>query len=252
VASFGGLGAILKARLYLLSTVSALALAGNAFAADMPVKAPPPVAAAVFSWTGFYVGAHGGFAWLRHEQSITGNQIFTCNFPTPLGTCRVNDTGAVFGGQIGYNWQTGPNWVIGIEADGSWTGLKETKQFSIPGGFHIVNDKIDWLASLRGRVGFVAGQTLFYGTGGVAFANFNAGWSYTTSGIRAQLDKTTVGWVAGGGVEHAFSRNWSARAEFLHYGLGKHSVTSSIGGPTYTTSFRHDVSVVRLGINFRP
>jgi outer membrane immunogenic protein len=243
----------LKARYVLLSTVSALALSGVASAADLPVKAPPPVAAAIFSWTGFYVGAHGGVAWLRHEQTITGPGISTCNFPTPLGTCRVNDTGAVFGGQVGYNWQAAPNWLIGIEADGSWTGLKETKRFPIGGGgaFHIANDKIDWLASLRGRVGLVAGQTLFYATGGVAFANFNAGWSFTSGSARAQADKTTAGWVAGGGIEHAFSRNWSARAEFLHYGLGNKSITSTTGG-TYTTAFRHDVSVVRLGINFRP
>jgi outer membrane immunogenic protein len=247
----------MTARRYLLSTVSALALAGNAFAADLPVKAPPPAAPVIFSWTGFYIGAHGGVAWLRHEQTMAGvgaANVTTCNFPTPYGSCRLDDTGAVFGGQIGYNWQAGPNWLIGIEADGSWTGLKETKQFPLggPGSFHSVNDKIDWLASVRGRLGFVAGQTLFYATGGVAFANFNAGWSRSGSDSLLQVDKTATGWVAGGGIEHAFTRNWSARVEFLHYGLGTKSVTSSIGGPTYTTSFRHDVSVVRLGINFRP
>jgi outer membrane immunogenic protein len=244
----------LKARLHLLSTVSALALAGNAFAADLPVKAPPPVAAAVFSWTGFYVGAHGGVAWLRHKQDMSGAVgILTCNSPTPLGTCRLDDTAAVLGGQVGYNLQVSPNWLIGIEADGSWTGLKETKQFPFgAGSFHIVNDKVDWLASVRGRVGIIAGQTLFYGTGGVAFAHYDAGWSRSNSDSLLQVSKTAVGWVAGGGIEHAFSRNWSARAEFLHYGLGKQSVTSSIGGPTYTTAFRHGVSVVRLGINFRP
>jgi outer membrane immunogenic protein len=247
-----GSGATLKARLLLLSTVSVLALSGVASAADLPVKAPPAVVAAVSSWTGWYVGGHGGIAWLRHKQDMTGFGILTCN-ATPLGTCRLDDTGAVLGGQIGYNWQASPNWLIGIEADGSWTGFKESKQFPFGvGSFHNIDDKIDWLASLRGRVGVIAGQTLFYGTGGVAFANFDAGWSRSNSNSLLQVDKTTVGWVAGGGIEHAFSRNWSARAEFLHYGLGKKSITSSIGGPTYTTAFRHDVSVVRLGINFRP
>ena len=116
---------------------------------------------------------------------------------------------------------------------------------------HIQNDKIDWLASVRGRAGFVAGETLFYATGGVAFANFNAGWFRSNGVARGQFDATVTGWVAGGGIERAFSRNWSARAEFLHYGFGTKSLTSTTGG-TYTTAFRHDVSAVRLGINFRP
>jgi outer membrane immunogenic protein len=241
------LGSIVKARLYLLSTVSALALAGNAFAADMPVKAPPPAPAAIFSWTGFYVGGHGGFGWLRHSQAITGTGLVTCHSPSPLGTCKFDDTGAVAGGQIGYNLQAAPNFLIGVEADGSWTGFKKTQTF----GVHVQNDKIDWLASVRGRAGFVAGETLFYATGGVGFANFDAGWRRSNGAARAQFDKTITGWVAGGGIERMFSRNWSARAEFLHYGFGTKSLTSTTGG-TYTTAFRHDVSVVRLGINFRP
>jgi outer membrane immunogenic protein len=239
------MGAHLKARLYLLSTVSALALSGMAFAADMPVKAPPPPA--VVSWTGFYVGGHGGIGWLRASETISNN-IFVCA-PVAGATCDIHKTGAVFGGQVGYNWQN-REWVFGIEADGSWTGLKKTVSYA-PAAPHISNDKVDWLASVRGRVGWAMGETLFYATGGVAFANFNAGWSQIGGAARAQFDKTTVGWVAGGGIERMFSRHWSARAEFLHYGLGKSSFGSTVGG-TYTTTFRHDVSVVRLGINFRP
>lgn len=247
----GEWGRILKARHYLLSTVSALALSGVASAADLPVKAPPPAVVVAPSWNGFYIGGHGGFGWLRHEQTITGNGLFTCNFPTPLGTCKFNDTGAFAGGQIGYNWQTAPNFLIGVEADGSWTGIKKSQTFQTGGVSHIQNDKIDWLASVRGRAGFLAGETLFYATGGVAFANFNAGWFRIGGAARGQFNATVTGWVAGGGIERAFSRNWSVRAEFLHYGLGTKSLTGTTGG-TYTTAFRHDVSVVRLGINFRP
>jgi opacity protein-like surface antigen len=96
---------------------------------------------------------------------------------------------------------------------------------------------------------------LFYGTGGVAWGQFNVGWR-STGGNVLQFDKTATGWVAGGGIEKMFGRNWSARAEFLHYGFGSKSVTAPgtgvFSGITYTSSFRHDVSVVRLGINFRP
>ena len=241
----------MKARLYLLSTVSALALAGNAFAADMPVKAPIVAPAAVFSWTGFYVGGHGGVAWLDHSQTIT-TQSTSCTeaFGTPT-KCSVDASGAVFGGQVGFNWQVN-QLVFGIEADASWTNLKKTAVYTTFGFPFTLNDKVEWLSSVRGRLGFAIGQTLVYGTGGVAFANFDAGWQRNTAGGRNQLDKTVTGWVAGGGIEHAFTRNWSARAEFLHYGLGKSTNSNNYFGQTYSTVFRHDVSVVRLGINFRP
>ena len=93
---------------------------------------------------------------------------------------------------------------------------------------------------------------LVYATGGVAFAGFEAGWASVGGPAQLQVDKSTVGWVAGGGIERMFTRNWSARAEFLHYGLGKKTVASTTGANTYTTAFRHDVSVVRLGISYRP
>lgn len=244
----------MKARRYLLSTVSTLALTGAAVAADLPVKAPP-APAAVVSWAGFYVGGHGGLGWLQHSQSYASNiPIATCG-PVARAKCELSTTGGVFGAQAGYNWQQ-QQWVFGIESDISWTSLKRTSTFfpQFPGTFfHSIHDRIDWLASVRGRLGWAAGDVLLYATGGVAFASVNAGWFRSGSIVRDQIDKTTTGWVAGGGFEKMFNRNWSARAEFLHYGFGRttHS-TTFFGANTYTTSFRHDVSVVRLGVNFRP
>lgn len=245
----GPWGRVLHVKNYLLSTVSALALSGAASAADLPVKAPPPAPAVVLSWAGPHVGVHGGVGWLHASQTLTGG--------TPLSTCAiggrpkcdVNATGGVFGGQVGYNWQQ-RELVFGVEVDASWTSLKKSVSFA-PVTAHNINEKVSWLSSARGRLGWAMGDTLFYATGGVAFVNFDSGWSRTGGAARGQFDKTTTGWVAGGGIERMFSRNWSARAEFLHYGLGTKSLTSTVGG-TYTTAFRHDVSVVRLGVNFRP
>jgi outer membrane immunogenic protein len=239
----------LRTRNYLLSTVSALAISSAASAADIPLKAPQ--IAPVISWAGPYIGAHGGVGWLNASQTVTGPiGIATCTTVSGA-TCEVNATGAVFGGQLGYNWQM-REWVFGVEADASWSGLNKTASFSpFPGFSHVINEKIDWLSSFRGRLGWAMGDTLFYATGGLAVANFNDGWLRIGGSARAQFDKTTAGWVAGGGIEKILSRNWSARAEFLHYGLGKTSLGSTVGG-TYTTAFRHDISVFRLGVNFRP
>jgi outer membrane immunogenic protein len=240
----------LKARLHLLSTVSALALASNAFAADMPVKAPPPAVVVAPSWSGFYLGGHAGFAWLRHSHTVAGPVTTSiCTGFTNSQTCSLRDTGAVAGGQIGYNWQQGAL-VFGVEADGSWTGLKKTASFA-PAFNGAINDKVEWLASVRGRLGWAVGDMLLYGTGGVAWGQFNFGWR-SVNNAALQFDKSATGWVAGGGIEKMFGRHWSARAEFLHYGFGKNSVTGSIPAGTYTSSFRNDISVVRLGINFRP
>jgi outer membrane immunogenic protein len=248
----------MKARLHLLSTVSALALAGSAFAADMPVKAPPPVVVVAPSWTGFYVGGHGGIGWLRHKQTITSGAGNVCSLAVlgnpPFETCSIEDTGAVAGGQIGYLLQY-QQFVIGIEADGSWTGLNKSASFaSFPGFQGVFDAKVEWLTSVRGRLGVAVNDWLFYGTGGVAWASVNEGWQAPFGpALNARLNKTISGWVAGGGIEKMFGRNWSVRAEYLYYGL--RSTTNVVTVPnfgTYSTAFRNDVSVVRLGINFRP
>jgi outer membrane immunogenic protein len=237
--------------LHLLSTVSALALAGNAFAADMPVKAPPPAVVVAPTWAGFYVGGHGGFAWLRNEHTISGTQTASiCTGFTNSQTCSLRDTGAVAGGQIGYNWQQ-RELVFGIEVDGSWTNLKKTTSFATAAFDGSINDKVEWLASVRGRLGWAMGDMLFYGTGGVAWGQFDFGWRQQANRT-FQSDKSATGWVAGGGIEKAFSRNWSARAEFLYYGFGRKSASGLVAQNTYTSSFRNDISVVRLGINYRP
>ena len=130
---------VLQVRLYLWSTVSALALSGAASAADLPVKAPPP-APAVISWAGPYIGAHGGIGWLRASQTVTGPILISTCTTTGGATCDLDATGAVFGGQVGYNWQQ-REWVFGIEADASWTSLKKSVSFSPfgPGFSHVIN-----------------------------------------------------------------------------------------------------------------
>ena len=53
----------MKGNLLASVAVVALIAAGPALAADLPMKAPPAVAAAVWSWSGFYIGVHGGYGW---------------------------------------------------------------------------------------------------------------------------------------------------------------------------------------------
>lgn len=245
-----------------LATVSSLAIVGavsSAAAADLParvpVKAAPVVAAPAFDWTGFYIGVHGGGAWLDHKQSTRpGNGI--C--PPSQRDCTLKVAGGMFGGLIGYNLQSG-RFVYGIEADASWLGTRRSADFPDIGvaaqsPVMTMTAKVDWLATVRGRVGITMSPTLLYFTGGVAFAGVKSGWTDNDPAPANDaifLDETRVGWVAGGGIEHAFARNWTVRVEGLYHDLGTTTRTASLPAGTYTTTFRHRIATVRGAVALR-
>jgi outer membrane immunogenic protein len=146
--------------------------AGGAAAADMsaPVyKAPPRIP--VFSWTGWYIGVHAGGAWgtkeWRDPSTFDGFVTFTSN-DTTLDNYGVN--GLLGGGQIGYNYQSGA-WVWGIEAQGSWAGIRGSS--ACPGSLAFLRGdvscrtNVDALGSLAVRLGGTIGRAMLYVKGGV-------------------------------------------------------------------------------------
>ena len=172
-------------------------------AADMAVKAPP-LPAPVYSWTGGYIGANGGYGW----GGWNSNSLAAI-FPDGGSTTADPDVHGWFGGvTAGYNWQTSPQWVVGIEGDFDWTGERasdgsnasttgpgpSTGFCDFGGGCSIVTATTSandwrklWFATLRGRVGFLIEPTwLLYGTGGIAFADtkFSTSSSTTVSIVR--------------------------------------------------------------------
>jgi outer membrane immunogenic protein len=240
----------MRSRAILLSTASYLAVTSVAYAADIPVlKAPPPPVVA--SWTGFYIGIHGGVAGFNAKETATAPFLTTPQICSGTAPCRLSDTSGVLGGQAGYNWQI-QNWVIGVEGDGSWINAKATATIPFVDGVDSANAKLSWLASARGRVGFVVadGAGLIYGTAGAAWGGVKEGWVENGYGRFGQLNKTLTGVVAGGGVEAMVSRNWTFRAEALWYGFEKQTINNIFAG-TYTTRFTNSVLVGRLGLNFK-
>ena len=131
--------------------LAALVFGAPANAADAPIKGPYYKAAPVFSWTGFYIGAHVGYGW---------GDAFD-------GAAFVDIDGAFGGAQLGYNWQFNRNWVFGIETDISASDIGV-------GGFNV-----DWFGSTRVRLGYAMDRTLFYATAGIGYAgtNFSSGQS---------------------------------------------------------------------------
>jgi len=214
---------------------------GSASAADMKFKAPPPPPAPVYNWTGFYIGAHAG--------GDSDNDNF--NF-VPAGTSTSNSANSfIGGGQVGYNFQVS-SWVLGVEGDGSWTNLASGAP--CPNPFFTCSHSIGWLASLRGRLGYLAtGQALFYVTGGAGFSDVN----HTASppGVApfvftGTYSNTQVGYAVGGGLEYAIAQHWSVRVEDLYYGLGSSTAAPGTLSAANSTKVTNNVNTLDFGVNY--
>ena len=167
----------------------AAAMALPSFAADMSRPAfKAPSSAAPWNWTGFYVGINGGYGFGKS------------NWTNVAGTTGdFNVRGALAGGTIGYNLQTGM-WVWGLEGDVDASWIKGTDATIC------CETKNEWLATARGRIGYAFDRWLPFLTGGAAFGDVKM----TPIGFPAET-LTKIGWTAGGGLEYAFQGAWSAK-----------------------------------------
>jgi len=202
--------------------------AAPAFAADLPsIKAPlepvlPPVEVA--NWTGVYIGADLGGVWAQGRYSFPG------------ATVNVNGDSVMGGGFIGYNYQFG-NFVLGLEGDVQ--GLSVDRRDASG----MLRVQQDLLASINGRVGFSFGNALVYAIGGVAFSDtkfWNGASSWTNS---------DVGYDIGGGLEYAFTPNWTVRAEYRYYDFGKVTKTPAVPAPSF--GFQKTDNTVRVGVAYK-
>jgi outer membrane immunogenic protein len=269
----------------LFAATAALVFAGSsAVAADLPIRAPaykaPP--SAYFSWTGCYIGAYAGGAWGggvdTHDPRSTGGAFAAGTFynaPTANagngGTFGFDqDSSVIAGGTLGCNWQAPASaFVLGIEAEGGYIRLRgdTIDPFSTPlyGSDTVVSAKVgDWYAVVAGRLGFAIDRTLFYAKAGVGFSETKASIidaCSTGSCGSALLTATGSGdrafWVAGGGIEYAFTPNWSIKAEYLFLSLD-HSFSvcgpgaGSAAGSTFCANVDIDgVHTAKIGINYR-
>jgi opacity protein-like surface antigen len=230
-------------KIFFCVVVGLVSAGTDAIAADLPLKAPPP---APWNWTGFYLGAHtGGALDLSHVSDPYGATLFGDGVRSP---------GALFGAQVGYDWQNGP-WVFGGQADVTWTNMDGTFTCLQPardlaplppaglpgfaGGAYGATCQVrpHWFGTVTGRIGRVLGpegRMLVYAKGGLAWMqgrvdmavnNIRAGTDGPEN-VLVSSDFTDLGWTAGAGLEYALGGHWSLMLEYDYLRFDRHDLAT--------------------------
>lgn len=196
-------------RVFLVS-VSCVAFIGASEAADLPVKAlrAAPVTE-IIDWTGFYLGAHGGYGW--------GDKTWSVGPQPPILPLSVsgNVEGALGGFHGGYNYQIG-RLVLGLEGQWTWNNVKGTHSGTLGGFTNTFSVDADWFSSVTGRVGYAVDRWLLYADGGAVWARETYSAQLGAFPVLFQARDTRLGWTVGGGVEYVIDRNWSVRGEYSY------------------------------------
>jgi outer membrane immunogenic protein len=238
---------------FLLGAVGlvALGMAAPASAADLAArpytKAPPPIIAPIYDWTGFYIGANGGWA-----------QSHNCWDFVPVAGAIIPDgcrdrSGGVFGGQLGYRWQAN-QFVFGVEAQGDWADLNNTRVSLIDPRFS-TRTKTDGIGLFTGQLGYAWNASLFYVKGGAAVTSNRFSIQSTLTGFEfASASSTRWGGALGVGWEYGFAPNWSAGIEYDHLFMGNANNSFSVVNPIVAGALNRisqDVDMVTLRVNYR-
>jgi outer membrane immunogenic protein len=232
---FGGI----PMKTLLLASVALLSFTAAASAADLAAKpytkAPPPVVNPGVNWSGFYIGAMGGYSWSdRLRASALG---------VSASESTSNIAGGFGGGTIGYNWQMNQI-VFGIEADAAGGDISDSETLlGITG-----REKIDAFGTVTGRIGYAAGPALIYAKGGYAWADNELSASAAGFGTLFSESHIHSGWTVGGGVEYMFAPNWSGKIEYMYADYEKQNYLGDFipGGVDIGASFHS----VKAGINY--
>ena len=226
--------------------------AAPALAADLPARmSPPPIPAPipVFTWTGFYVGAHAGFG----SGSDTTKEYLTAGM-IYVGLQNTFKPKGVFGGlHAGANYQFSNNLVAGIEGEFNLTKFQggfvdPPAPPANPGGRG--RTVLDNSASLRLRLGYAMGHVLPYLTGGIATGKLHSTY-WNWGGVSEQFRKNHTGFTAGAGVEYAVTANVSVRAEYLFTQFNLVRNNSLVAFPGFTGTQEPKYHTFRAGLSYR-
>lgn len=237
---------------FLLGTVGIVAMGfvAPASAADLaarPYTKAPAFVAAAYDWSGFYIGANGGYGTTRK------NWDFVNGAGVAFSEGGHDADGATAGGQIGYRWQSGA-FVYGLEAQGNWADFKGSNASTLFAG--VTNrSKLDAFGLFTGQIGYAFNNALLYVKGGAAVTSTKYDSIATTGGalLGSASDSSRWGATVGAGLEYAFTPNWSFGVEYNHLFIdAKNSTFSTPAGTFYSVErIRGDADLVTARINYR-
>ncbi|MBV8924419.1 MAG: outer membrane beta-barrel protein [Bradyrhizobium sp.] len=234
--------------------VAALGVVAPADAADLPARTytkAPAMVAAIYDWSGFYIGINGGGGSSRESWNLTN--LAGVPVAPAAGEGSHNATGGLVGGQLGYRWQSGA-WVFGVEVQGDWADFKGSNVSQLPAFAGAVTNqtKLDAFGLFTGQVGYAWNNVLWYVKGGAAVTD-NKFTGLTAGVVIDQENDTRWGGTVGTGLEVSFAPNWSVAFEYDHLFLGSNSVnfTAPGGGFTRTDSIKQDVDIGSVRVNYR-
>src|SRR6202171_3381602 len=240
------MGNLMK-RICIIGSTTSVVLATCSFAAaadlpaSMPIKAP--VRAAIYDWTGFYVGGQVGYGqgdFGPGTNAIASQAVF---FPHSA-------TDRTSGFQAGYNLQLPNRVVLGAEVDALFASPRDLPRMD-PAPF---NSTLEYAATARGRIGYAIGTILPYVTGGLAWGesrvNINGPDGINPASTLSSKFLPHVGWTAGLGIEKAVGGNWTAKIEYDYialarrtYGPGDARLSDLNGDPR--------IHVIKVGLNYQ-
>jgi len=250
----------MKRLLFANLAVLATGLAAPAPAADLPLEAPAPFAAR-FDWTSCYVGGHLGGGLARKEVmdpvQLVQDALIAPGASVGATTLSPTANGLVVGGQIGCDYQFSSALVFGVEGAASGATMKGTTTIGLPLGSPdtaVVKANTEFLSSVTARLGYAAADVLVYVKSGVALVSGKYEVTGTIVGTPFSFTgfDNRLGWTAGGGVDWAFTRQWSANIEYDYYRFGRGNVLLSdpVNDVSGLIDVRQSIHVVKLGLNF--
>jgi outer membrane immunogenic protein len=232
----------MKRILFTTVSLGVLGLMSPALGADLSVYTKAPaIATPLYDWSGFYVGVFGGGGYGNHNLNNATGPAGLANF-----TVNYSSTGGIAGGEVGYNAQSG-NYLIGVEADGFWSGIKGNDGSQQLGVTDASN--LRWGGTLRARGGIAVDRLLLFFTGGWAYGDI----LHTSTAPGFPVDQFTnhqSGLTAGGGIAYALTNNVIGKFEYRYYDFGRYDRSAPTNGQLpYTVD--NTYSVVTLGLDYK-
>ena len=232
-----------------------------------------PVVEEHCNWTGFYIGVHVGYGWGDYKWADTDTNTFSFegtdppDLSGPSILVEGSADGVIAGGQLGYNYQFGRHFVVGVEGEFSYSDVSDTSSVTTESFINRFETNSDWLGTIGLRAVFAWSRFLFYAKGGGAFAHhdFSLTHAVTDEGVnnhteRFHADGTHVGPMVGGGLEYCITRHWSAKVEYMRMFLEKNDIGGTnvendiTPAPPEPEQYEMDlkrVDTVRFGLNYK-